>query len=98
MAPSEDILTEYETAGKTAEAWEIYKPKFMQKILPDPVALEKIDGFILDSLTQDVVFICFESEKKYKNRCHIFLLLDIAEDRAKENDIPLVIKRENYLF
>lgn len=98
LAPSEGTLTKYETSGKTSEAWEIYKPEYIQKILSDPIALEKIDKLIEESLNQDVVLMCFESEKNYGKQCHRFLLLDIAEDRAREKGILIEIKRENYLL
>jgi hypothetical protein len=98
LGPSDTIKDEYDAAGKTAEAWEVYKPKFLKKILSDPIALEKIDKIIIDSLTQDVVLMCFESEKNYSHRCHRFLLLDIAENRAKEKKVPVKIKRANYLI
>lgn len=98
LAPSEKILNDYKAAGETAEAWDIYKTEFRQKILSDHKALEKIDQIIMDSLTQDVVLICFESEKNYGHKCHRFLLLDIAESRAKEKKIPFKIGRSNYLI
>lgn len=93
LAPSKEIYNEYVASGN----WDTYTKKFNDKILSDPVALKKIDQLILDSLTQDVVLICFESEKNYGNHCHRFLLLDIAESRSKEKGISVKIRRENYL-
>jgi hypothetical protein len=98
LAPSEAIYDDYKASGKTDEAWEKYKLSFMQKILSDPVALEKIDTLIFDSLSKDVVLMCYESEAVFGDNCHRFLLLDIAEVRAKEKGIPIEIKRENYLI
>jgi hypothetical protein len=96
LAPSKETYEEYAAAGKTNEAWEVYKPQFLNKVLSDPIAFKKLDKLILDSLTQDIVLICVEGEEKYGDHCHRFLLL-IAEDRAKEKGIPLEIQRENYL-
>jgi len=96
LGPSEEILSEYKTSHE--KDWDTYAFRFTEKILSDPLALEKIDQLILDSLTQDVVLMCYESEKKYGNHCHRFLLLDIAEDRAKAKDIPVRIQRKDYLL
>lgn len=96
LGPSEEILNEYKASNE--KDWDTYAAKFKDKILSDPIALDKIDELISDSLTQDIVLMCYESEKKYGNHCHRFLLLDIAENRAKEKGIPIDIQRENYLF
>jgi hypothetical protein len=98
LAPSEAIYDDYKAAGETDEAWETYKLRFKQKMLSDPVALEKIDTLIFDSLSKDVVLVCYESETVFGDNCHRFLLLDIAEERAKEKGIQIEVKRENYLI
>jgi hypothetical protein len=97
LAPSDEILSEYKANGETEAAWKVFKAKFLEKILADSTALDKIDKFLFDSLSKDVVLVCFESEEHYGNHCHRFLLLDIAENRAKEKGIPVEIRRENYL-
>ena len=89
LAPSKEILDDYKKTGN----WEDYAERFNNKIMSDPVALEELDKLILESMTSDVILVCYESEKKFLQHCHRFLLLDIAEMRSKE----VLINWENYL-
>ncbi len=94
LGPSQEILDDYKESGDWAE----YVPRFIEKIAGTPEAWEQIDELIDLALTQDVVLMCYESERNYGDRCHRFLLLDMIEDRAEKRGLPLVVQRENYLL
>ncbi len=94
LGPSQEILDDYKETGD----WSEYVPRFIEKIAGTPEAWEQMDELIDLALTQDVVLMCYESEKNFGDHCHRFLLLNMIEDRAKSRGLSLVVQRENYLL
>lgn len=86
LSPSPELMSAHRNGNIT---WEVFTEKFRNEM-----NTPTIEGMLLDIANQaakaEVYLICYEA----RGNCHRFILLDLVEEIAVKNKIPLEIERK----
>lgn len=86
LSPSPELMSDYRNDKIT---WDEYTERFKEEM-----NTPTIEALLLDiakqAINEDVYLLCYDKAQKAHD-CHRFILMDIIEELAKANNIPVKI-------
>lgn len=83
LSPSIELLREYKS---NSISWDTYVSRFKEE-MNSPVAKAEMLKVAKLAIDQDIYLVCNDN----KQDCHRFILIDMIEELAKANNIPVKI-------